>query len=162
MDPPLHYINWRSAKIFWKTIRETNVHLYLSKMDENFIAIKFEVIGVNFVACVSCQNGSGSLWLKLIGLSQTQSGIKALLSCNKKISDQFRKRVFSRRDNDCLMSTVWRGQERPGAHVTNARKGNTRHQPPLTISNAATICNSRNPNLFSATFWPSAVCVVCN
>ena len=52
-------------------------------MDEIFIAIKFEVIGVNFVACVSCQNGSGSLWLKLIGLSQSRSWIKARLSCNQ-------------------------------------------------------------------------------
>lgn len=129
-------------------------------MDENFIAIKFEVIGVNFVACVSCQNGSGSPWLKLIGLSQTQTGIKALLSCNKQILDQ---------EDKIMIACSVEDKADPAAHcanVTNARNVNTRHWPLLTISHAPTNCNSQNPDLISSCFLtlslsvqPSVCCV---
>ena len=79
--PPLFKLTHR--KNILKNYPRNKCPFICVKNGWNFIAIKFEVIGVNFVACVSCQNGSGSLWLKLIGLSQTQPGIKVLLSCNK-------------------------------------------------------------------------------
>ena len=47
-----------------------------ARLMKYFIAIKFEVTGVNRVAAVSCQNESGSCWLKLIGPSQTMIWIE--------------------------------------------------------------------------------------
>lgn len=131
-------------------------------MDENFIAIKFEVIGVNFVACVSCQNGSGSPWLKLIGLSQTQTGIKALLSCNKQILDQ---------EDKIMIACSVEDKADPAAHcanVTNARNVNTQHSTlastdHLTCTNKLQLAKSRfNFELFSDPQpQRTAECVLC-
>ena len=54
-----------------------------ARLMKYFIAIKFEVTGVNRAAAVSCQNESGSCWLKLIGPSQTMIWIETLDTCNK-------------------------------------------------------------------------------
>ena len=151
--PPLYKLT-HVENILKNYLLETNIHLYLSKMDEIFIAIKFEVIGVNFVACVSCQNGSGSLWLKLIGLSQSRSWIKARLSCNQIWF--CRSEVISREENwlcnDCLRLTE-------GCHrwVHRGHGGLTR--PPM-------VQMSRMPGMSTLTdtcHWPSHMqTTLCN
>ena len=135
----------------------------------NFIAIKFEVTGVNFVACVSCQNGSGSLWLKLIGLSQTQPGIKALLSCNKQILDQkrgdLRERVFNWQDNDCLYRVEDKAD--PASSVPCHKCQECQHQhPTLASTDHLTCSNKLQQNYFELFSDPqpqrTAECVVYN
>ena len=61
-----------------------------ARLMKYFIAIKSEVTGVNRAAAVSCQNESGSCWLKLIGPSQTMIWIETLDTCNKDIQPELR------------------------------------------------------------------------
>ena len=61
-----------------------------ARLMKYFIAIKSEVTGVNRAAAVSCQNESGSCWLKLIGPSQTMIWIETFDTCNKDIQPELR------------------------------------------------------------------------
>ena len=71
-----------------------------ARLMKYFIAIKSEVTGVNRAAAVSCQNESGSCWLKLIGPSQTMIWIETLDTCNKDIQLELRC-MFLRYDYCC-------------------------------------------------------------
>ena len=108
-----------------------------ARLMKYFIAIKFEVTGVNRAAAVSCQNESGSCWLKLIGPSQTMIWIETLDTCNKdkdiQPDNQSSDACFSATMiNDCVPCyTTGCSSEtsQDGDHVTDVGNVNTTPHP---------------------------------